>query len=51
MRNQLKRQNSTKIIAYAVAIAVILGLGIFILQDIQVPTEHITQQIELDLEK
>jgi low affinity Fe/Cu permease len=51
MRNQFKRQNNTKIIVYAIAIAVILGLGIFVMQDIQVPVEHITQQVEVNLEK
>lgn len=51
MRNQFKRQNNTKVIIYAVVLVILLAVGAVILQDIQVPSEHITQEISINLEK
>ena len=51
MRSQFKRQNNYKVVIYAVIIAVILGIGAVVFQDIDVPTEHMTQDIEVNLEK
>ena len=45
------RQANSKIAYYAVALAIVLGIGTVILQDIQVPQEHISQKIEVNLEK
>ncbi|MBQ8481838.1 MAG: hypothetical protein IJ532_04840 [Alphaproteobacteria bacterium] len=51
MRYSYQRQNNTKVIFYAVAAALILGVGVVIVQDIQAPTEHISQKISVNLEK
>ena len=51
MRSQFKHKSDKKIIVFAVVLVVILAIGAVILQDIQVPTEHQTQEIEVNLEK
>ncbi|MBR1756924.1 MAG: hypothetical protein IJ738_05120 [Alphaproteobacteria bacterium] len=51
MRSQFKRQTNSKVVVYAVVIAVILGICAVVMQEIKVPAEHITQEIEVDLEK
>lgn len=51
MRNQFKHQNNTKVVVYAVVLLVLLAVGFIVLQDIQVPTEHQTQEIDVDIEK
>lgn len=51
MRNQFKHQSNTKVIIYAVVLLIMLAIGAVILQDIQVPSEHITQEISVNLEK
>ena len=51
MRSQFKRQNNSKVFVYAVIIAIILGIGAIVMQDIKVPTEHITKKIEVSLDK
>lgn len=51
MRYSYQRQSNTKIVFYAVAVALILGVGFVVVQDIQAPTEHISQKISVNLEK
>ena len=51
MRNQFKRQSNIKIIIYAVVLVILLVIIAVILQDINVPTEHVSQEIEVNLEK
>ena len=51
MRNQFKRQSNSKIIIYAVVLVILLGIIAVILQDIKVPAEHVSQEIEVNLEK
>ena len=51
MNNYYNKQNNSKIIIYAVLLALIIGIGAIIVQDIQAPTEHVTQDIEVTLEK
>lgn len=51
MRYSYRKQSNTKIIFYAVVLAVVLCIGIVVVQDIQVPTEHISQDVSINLEK
>ena len=51
MRYSYQRQSNPKIIFYAVVLALIFGVGAVIIQDIQAPTEHISQKINVNLEK
>lgn len=51
MRYSYDRQSNSKIVLYAIAIAVIIGIGFVIIQDINIPTEHISQNIVINLEK
>lgn len=51
MRDLYGKHNNSKIVFYAIALAVILGIGLIVVQDIQIPTEHVSQQISINLEK
>ena len=51
MRYSYQRQSNTKIIFYAVAVAVILGITAIVVQDIQAPTEHISKEITVNIQK
>lgn len=51
MKSYYTKQNNSKIIVYTVMIALIIGIGVIVAQDIQAPTEHVAQDIELKLEK
>jgi hypothetical protein len=51
MRNQFKRQTNSKIYIYAMVIALLLGVCAVVMQEIKVPTEHVVQEIEVDLDK
>lgn len=51
MRYSYREQGNTKIIIYTVVIAVVLGIAAVIMQDIQAPTEHISQTVNVNLEK
>ena len=51
MRKSYSATNNSKIIFYAVILAVILGIGFIVVQDIQVPSEHISQKIDVNIEK
>ena len=42
--------NSLKIVFYAVGLVVILGITFLMFHDIQVPTEHVAQEISVNLE-
>jgi len=51
MKNYYTKQNSTKITVYAVVLALIIGIAAIVVQDIQAPTEQVSQEIEVKLEK
>ena len=51
MKYSYHKQNNFKVIVYAVILAVVLGVGVVVVQDIQAPTEHISQEINVNLEK
>ena len=51
MKNYYSKQNNSKIIVYAVLLVLVIGAGVIVAQDIQAPTEHVSQDIELQLEK
>jgi len=51
MRYSYHKQNNLKIIVYAVILAIVLGIGAVVVQDIQAPTEHVSQKINVSLEK
>jgi len=51
MRYSYHKQSNVKIIFYAVGLALIFGIGIVIVQDIQVPSEHVSKEISVNIEK
>lgn len=51
MKYSYRKQSNVKIIVYAVILAIVLGIGAIIVQDIQAPTEHISQEIIVNIEK
>lgn len=51
MKRQSFNQKNSKVVIYALIIAFILGICAIIVQDIKVPTEHISQNIEVNLDK
>ena len=51
MRSSFSKQNNSKLIVYAVIIAVIAGICAVVVQDINVPAKHISQEISVKLEK
>ncbi len=51
MKSYYTKQNNSKIIIYAVALIIILGIGAIVVQDIDVSAEHVSQDIEVKLEK
>lgn len=51
MRYSYQRQSNTKVIFYAVIAAIVCGVAAVVVQDIQAPTEHISKNIEVNLEK
>ena len=51
MRRSYRGESRSKIIFYAIALAVLCGIGFVVVQDIQVPTEHVTQEVKVNLEK
>ena len=51
MRNSYAKQNNSKLILYIVLIAAVLGIAAIVIQDIQIPLEHISQKIEVKLDK
>ncbi len=44
------RQSNLKVALYAIGLAVILGICAIMLQDIQVPVEHVTQDVNVSVE-
>lgn len=52
MRNKspFARQSNSKPIYYAIGLAILLGICVVILQDIQAPQEHVSQEIEINLD-
>lgn len=51
MRNSYGRQNNSKVIVYAVLLALVIGMGIIVVQDIKVPVEHVSQSVNVNIEK
>ncbi|MBP5352713.1 MAG: hypothetical protein J6Y91_02980 [Alphaproteobacteria bacterium] len=51
MRNPYSNRNNSKIIFYALAIAVVIGIGVVVVQDINVPTEHVSQKVAVNVAK
>ena len=49
MRNRYVKQNYAKTIFYAVVLALVLAVIVISLQDIQIPTEHVQQEISVNL--
>ena len=51
MQISFGKASNSKIIVYAVIIAVIVGIIAVVVQDIKVPTKHTSQEISVKLEK
>jgi len=51
MRYSYQHQSNAKVIFYAVAVAVILGIVAVVVQDIKAPTEHVSKDITVKIEK
>lgn len=51
MRYSYHKQSNFKIVFYAVGLALIFGIGIVVVQDIQVPSEHVSKEIGINIEK
>ena len=51
MRDSYIKQSKNKTVLYAILIVVILGVAAIAVQDINIATEHTSQEIELKLEK
>lgn len=51
MRSSFSKQNNSKVIVYTIVIAVIIGIFAVVVQDIKVPTKHVSQEISLKLDK
>ena len=51
MKRSYRNESHTKVILYAVVLVLLCGIGFVVMQDIQVPTEHTTQEVEVNLEK
>ncbi|MBQ7633235.1 MAG: hypothetical protein IJS88_03895 [Alphaproteobacteria bacterium] len=51
MKSYYNKSNNSRIIAYTVLIALVLGIGFVVIQDIQAPTEHILQEVTVSLDK
>lgn len=51
MRNPYQRQSNAKVVINAVVVALILGVVAIVIQDIQAPTEHVSKEISVNVEK
>ena len=51
MRSPYHKQNNVKVVIYAVILALVLGVCAIAMQDIQAPTEHVSKDISVNLEK
>lgn len=51
MKRQTFGNSNSKILIYALAIAFVLGVCLIIVQDIKVPTTHVSNEIEVNLDK
>lgn len=51
MKRQSFNQKNSKVFIYALAIAFVLGVCLIVVQDIKVPSEHVSQSIEVVLDK
>ncbi len=49
-RSPFARPSNSKPIYYVIGLAVLLGICVVILQDIQAPQEHVSQEIEINLD-
>ena len=50
MRNPYTKSGNGRVIFYAICMAVVVGVAAVVVQDINVPTEHVSQKITLNLE-
>ena len=51
MKSYYQKSNNTTIVVYAVVLALLLGIGAVVVQDIEAPTDHVSQPVEVKLEK
>ena len=51
MKNYYSKSNNSKIVIYAILAAICVGIGFVVMQDITVPTEHVSQEVEINLKK
>ena len=51
MKSYYKKSNNGKVIAYAILLALVLGIGAVVVQDIEVPTDHVSAPVDVQLEK
>lgn len=49
MKKYYKRQNDSKIVLYAIVLAIVFGIGAIVVQDVQIPTEHVTKEIQVKI--
>ena len=49
-KSPFARPSNSKPIYYVIGIAVLLGIGVIVLQDIQAPQEHVSQEISINLD-
>lgn len=51
MKKYYKRQGDSKIIVYAVILAVILGIGAIVVQDVQIPAQHVVKEVKVNIDQ
>lgn len=51
MRYSYRERSNSKVVLYSVILAVVLGVGAIVVQDIQAPMEHVSKEIKVNLDK
>lgn len=51
MKSYYSKSNNSKIVIYAVIAAICLGIAFVVMQDITIPTVHVSQEVEANLKK
>lgn len=51
MRSSYSERKNYKVIIYVILLALIVGIGVVVLQDIKVPSDHISQEVPVKVEK
>ena len=51
MKSYYRKSNNAKVVVYAILLALVLGIGAVIVQDIEVPTDHVSETLEVQLAK